>query len=959
MYDSWKSRMELYIENIENGRMILNSVLNGQLVWPIVNEEKCTTRTKKYEELSVAEKHQNHKLSKEIWDRVELLMQGTKLSLQEKECLAVFVFTQGDDIIACLNRELAFMTAIASSRQGWLIVIIVKVKDIWLGNALCLKGLEMLHGLRKRKCILDGQAAQTTIPNNAAFQTEDLDAYDSDRDDVSNAKAVLMATHSNYGSDIISEAPIQDTNLYAQQDLMILSVIEQIFGKRFVPQQELSDEQAFWLQTSHPNTDQSASSPVKIEAPKEILKCLDLDVEILNKQNPYNDLSKSYSQLEKHFISLELTMKLNQEIFQKNTSSDNQNALKILEYFENNDLKAHLQAKDTTICKLKEHIKSMRENTKEENVKQEMDEIETINIELEHSVAKLLSENKRLHKDIEHLKKTYKDQFDSIKKTRALSKEHYDSLIAQMNSKSMENTDLKGQIQEKVFVTTTLQNELRKLKGKNVLDNAATITNAKTIASGMFKLDLDPLALRLLKNRKDHIVYLKYTQEQADILQGIVKQAKAKQPLDNALDFACKHAKRIQELLVYVRDTCPNANKPSEKLVSVTPMNKLKKIRFLEPLTSLSNIHKQVESSKTPDSNTHVLPSTGLKSSTSASISHPTCNKKNDRTPSSNTKNKVEVQRRSEPNHSWESNATNVPSSSSLVNNRSRDTNFYTISLDNMLKTSLICLLSKASKTKSWLWHRRLSQLNFGTLNKLAKDGLARGIPKLKFKKDHMCSACALGKSKKSSHQPKAKDTNQEKLYLLHMDHCGPMCVESINGKKYILVIVNDYSRFTWVKFLRSKDEAPKAIIKCIKNIQVHLNATVCVEEPIPNAHFDDPCHEPLHDVTTLQESSSNVQSSHSPLELIDKVMLIKLKWISKVKTDKFGGVLKNKAILVAQGFRQEDGIDFEESFASVARIEAIRIFIANSANKNMTIYQMDVKTDFLNGGLKEELYIS
>ncbi|GJT98541.1 retrovirus-related pol polyprotein from transposon TNT 1-94 [Tanacetum coccineum] len=156
----------------------------------------------------------------------------------------------------------------------------------------------------------------------------------------------------------------------------------------------------------------------------------------------------------------------------------------------------------------------------------------------------------------------------------------------------------------------------------------------------------------------------------------------------------------------------------------------------------------------------------------------------------------------------------------------SRDTNLYIISLDDMLKTSPICLLSKASNTKSWLWHRRLLHLNFGTLNKLAKDGLARGILRLKFQKDHLCSECALGKSKKSS-QPKAKDTNQEKLYLLHMDLCGPMRMASINGKRYILVIVNDYSRFTWVRFLRTKDEAPEAIIKCIKNIQVRLNAIV------------------------------------------------------------------------------------------------------------------------------------
>ncbi|GJW86872.1 retrovirus-related pol polyprotein from transposon TNT 1-94 [Tanacetum coccineum] len=432
----------------------------------------------------------------------------------------------------------------------------------------------------------------------------------------------------------------------------------------------------------------------------------------------------------------------------------------------------------------------------------------------------------------------------------------------------------------------------------------------------------------------------------------------------------------------------------------------------------------------------------------------------------------------------------------------SRDTNLYIISLDDMLKTSPIYLLSKASKTKSWLWHRHLSHLNFGTLNKPAKDDLAR-----------------------------AEDTNQEKLYLLHMDLCGLMRVESINGKKYILVIVDDYSRFTWVKFMRSKDEAPDAIIKCIKNIQVRLNATVrnvridngtefvnqtlrdfyesvgilhqlqllallnktelskdktellwklpalfaaaprAVEiadlpvstsigqdEPslsIPSTqdqeHYiiisqgveespktllfhNDPLHESLHEDSTSQGSSSNVRPSHTLFGMIgrwtkdhlianligdpssfvstrkqlktdamwcyfdafltsvepknfkqvmtgpswidamqeeiheferlqvwelvscpDKVMLIKLKWIYKVKTDEFGEVLKNKARLVSQGFRQEEGIDFEESFAPVERIEVIRIFVANAANKNMTIFQMDVKTAFLNGELKEE----
>ncbi|GJR15427.1 putative ribonuclease H-like domain-containing protein [Tanacetum coccineum] len=157
----------------------------------------------------------------------------------------------------------------------------------------------------------------------------------------------------------------------------------------------------------------------------------------------------------------------------------------------------------------------------------------------------------------------------------------------------------------------------------------------------------------------------------------------------------------------------------------------------------------------------------------------------------------------------------------------SRGNNLYTLSLGDMMASSPICLLSKASKTKSWLWHRRLSHLNFGAINHLARHGLVRGLPKLKFEKDHLCSACAMGKSKKKPHKPKSEDTNQEKLYLLHMDLCGPMRVTSVNGKKYILVIVDDYSRFTWVKFLRSKDEAPDFIIKFLKMIQVRLQVTV------------------------------------------------------------------------------------------------------------------------------------
>ncbi|GJY86843.1 retrovirus-related pol polyprotein from transposon TNT 1-94 [Tanacetum coccineum] len=375
----------------------------------------------------------------------------------------------------------------------------------------------------------------------------------------------------------------------------------------------------------------------------------------------------------------------------------------------------------------------------------------------------------------------------------------------------------------------------------------------------MFKVDLDTLAPKLLQNREAHIDYLKYTQEKVDILWGIVEQAKAKQPLDNALDFALQ--KKVESSTTSDSNTpvlsptglkCSTKNKDlkaqiQDKFFVITSLkNNLRKLKGKE----IVNIAVQIPSANTIvprifklDLEPLVLRLSRLFSGTVRFGNYNIARIMGygDYQLGNVTISRVyyieglghnlfsvgqfcdaDLEVAFWKNTCFIRNLEGVDLLSG-----SRDTNLYTFSLDDMLKTSLICLLSKASKTKSWLWHRRLSHLNFGTLNKLAKYGLARGIPRLKFQKDHLCSTCAFGKSKKSSHQPKAEDTNQEKLYLLHMDLCGPMCVASINGKSYILVIVDDYSRFTWVRFLRLKDEAPEAIIKCIKNIQVRLNATV------------------------------------------------------------------------------------------------------------------------------------
>ncbi|GJU50016.1 hypothetical protein Tco_1219571 [Tanacetum coccineum] len=324
-------------------------------------------------------------------------------------------------------------------------------------------------------------------------------------------------------------------------------------------------------------------------------KCLNLDAELSKSKQAYNDLLKNYSQLEKHCISLEVSMQLKQEVFQNDDSYVSQNVVEIPEYFEINDLKARLQDKDKTICKLKDTIKSLRENTKEEKVNPDKCDLEPINKELENSVAKLLSENERLCNEINHVKQVFKDQFDSIKQTRVRHKEQSDSLINKLNLKSVENEDLKAQIQDKVFVITSLKNDLRKLKGKKNCQKMLTIPSGTITAPGMFKLDLVPLPPRLLQNRDVHIDYLRHTQEQANTLWELVEQAKAKQPLDRELDFACKYATRIQELLVYVQDTCPIDITPSPKKVVVTPMNISRKVRFAEPLTSSSNIKQVVQ----------------------------------------------------------------------------------------------------------------------------------------------------------------------------------------------------------------------------------------------------------------------------------------------------------------------------------------------------------------------------
>ncbi|GJT77498.1 retrovirus-related pol polyprotein from transposon TNT 1-94 [Tanacetum coccineum] len=536
--------------------------------------------------------------------------------------------------------------------------------------------------------------------------------------------------------------------------------------------------------------------------------------------------------------------------------------------FELNNLKAELLAKDTTIEKLKANIKRLNKTSTTNNVKKDIDEIQTINIELEHMVTKLIAES-------EHLKQTYKQLYDSIKPSRVQFKEHAESLVSQLNQK--------------------------KFKGKDIVDNAAQVLNDTTIAPGMYKLDRVTLAPKDKNNREAHIYYLKHTMEQAAILREIVKQAKSLNPLDSASYSAYNSMFDRHELcfLEFVFDM--NASSKSKSI---------KKAKKKEEWKPTGKVFTKIGYNLRPTGRTFTLvenacPLTRITATNKVPLKEPIpleviaqesivtkvytrrpkvvqivlwyldsgCSKHmtGDRSQLTNFVHKFlgtvkfgndEIANIMGYGDFQIGNITisrvyyveglghNLFSIGQFCDtdlevafrkhtcfvrnlegddllSGSREPNLYTLSIGDMMTSSTICLLSKASKTKSWLWHRRLSHLNFGAINHLIKNSLVRGLPKLKFEKDHLCSACAMGKSKKQSHKPKSEDTNQEKLYLLHMDLCGPMHVASINGKKYILVIVDDYSRFTWVKFLASKDEALDFIIKFLKMKQVRLNTPV------------------------------------------------------------------------------------------------------------------------------------
>nr|GEW39678.1 retrovirus-related Pol polyprotein from transposon TNT 1-94 [Tanacetum cinerariifolium] len=251
----------------------------------------------------------------------------------------------------------------------------------------------------------------------------------------------------------------------------------------------------------------------------------------------------------------------------------------------------------------------------------------------------------------------------------------------------------------------------------------------------------------------------------------------------------------------------------------------------------------------------------------------------------------------------------------------------YTISLQELTSSTPVCLMAKASPTQVWLWHRRLSHLNFDYINLLLKKDIVIGLPKLEYVKDQLCSSCELSKAKRSSFNLKAVPSSKGRLNLLHMDLCGPMRA-------------SNYDNSDPVPQLQNVSSSADAHVPSQQELDILFGPLYdeffnAEEEHLPDEEFTNPFSASVQEVA--KSSSHNIGNSNVPTfnqlqiwEHVDKPFgksVIRLKWLWKNKKDEDQTIIRNKARLVAKGYAQEEGIDFEESFALVARLEAVRIF--------------------------------
>ncbi|GJU15490.1 hypothetical protein Tco_1143456 [Tanacetum coccineum] len=708
MYDSWKCIMELYMMNRQHGRMILESVENGLLIWPLI-EENGVIRPKKYYELSATEAIQadcdikatniilqglppevyalvsNHKVAKELWEIIQLLMQGTSLTKQERKLNTKFLNTlppewskfvtdvklvrdlhttnidqlhaylgqhefhsneKGDDPIDAINHMMSFLIAVVTSRyptinnhlrnssnprqqatinNGRVTLQPIQGRQTSLVVGLLVQAQASSKILHEEELtfladpgIQEGQATQTVITHNAAYQADDLDAYDSNCDKLNTAKVALMANLSHYGSDALAEVHnhVNMNNNMINQDVQVMPSSEQSNVMNHLKTEITSD-----------------SNIIPYSQYKEQIKVLEEGQNVDLRSN--DNISDSSAQSVE--IDL-LEQTLSEHLKEKESLMQTVTILK-------NDFKKEESRNIDREISLEKMIKHLDNINSVNSPELTLSSKPTI-VEVPNELLKVSMVNTSLKKLKHHLAdNSYVNAYECEKclklETELLNKK--DSVEKEIYDKFLEIYDLNAHLQEKVLVITALKDDLRKLKGKTLVNNEVTQPPSDP---EMLQFNMEPITPKLLNKSTSHSAYIKHTQEEAAVLRDLVDHIKANYPIDHTLDSACRYTKLIRELLTNISKTCPSINNSREKLVAVTPKNKDKRVRFTEPVTSSGNTITKIASTTNLVSNKPMLSSTGVKPSTSASGSQPSSNTKKDKiqqTPSSTQKNKVEA----------------------------------------------------------------------------------------------------------------------------------------------------------------------------------------------------------------------------------------------------------------------------------------------------------------------------
>ncbi|GJW14887.1 retrovirus-related pol polyprotein from transposon TNT 1-94 [Tanacetum coccineum] len=617
-------------------------------------------------------------------------------------------------------------------------------------------------------------------------------------------------------------------------------------------------------------------------------RCLELEVELSNlrdkiQKDNHDELIKRFSNLEVNHLNLQLKYQNLKESFGNNTSPPTRDVPDFDSVFVIEKMKASIQGKDNAIKKLRMQISQLNETRSEADRTLDFRTLDFQITQLTEKINVLQEQNELFRAENGKIKQHYKELYDSIKITRAKHLEQTTALLT-------ENESLKVQIQNKLSCVNKDQVKPKVLApGKYAIDvepipprnrnnrevHLVYLKHLKESVETLREIVEEAKVERPLDSSLASACrYTKHSQELLEYVIGTCpkalntrdnKHASTSLPKKKQVTFEepCTMSKRVNSCTDASRSQ-PRSNTKKNRILPAKSVNMKKVEEHPRIIKSSMKTMNHVESSISSKRTVVQIVLWYLDSGYSKHMTE-------DRTRHKNFVKKFIGTVRFRNDHfgaiigygdyvlgksvifkvyyveglgynlffvsqfcdsdlevAFRKHSCYVRDTDGVeLIKGSRGSNLYTISIEDMLKSSPICLLSKASKNKSWLWHRHLNHLNFGTINDLARKDLVRGLPRLKFEKDHLCSACQLGKSKKHTHKPKTKNTNLEVLNTLHMDLCGPMRVQTINGKKYILVIVDDYSRFTWVKFLRSKDETPEVVIKFLKQIQVGLNKTV------------------------------------------------------------------------------------------------------------------------------------